>query len=181
VIKDKNDNPEAYVTITTALRDQMTSIIQTRIINDLEAIKEFLKIPGYEHVCAGLYTYAIEEYGKILFLKSFPDSATNEITFPYRRDGAKGFLNHDEKFNRVKNDKRLPDSCKKIHEGDFKHEDFRPQDFDTDVAAYFEARMALFYADFKDKNSILEPPRVDRPLLLKAVDDFLTFMRNQKF
>ncbi len=41
--------------------------------------------------------------------------------------------------------------------------------------------MALFYADFRDENSILEPPMVDRPLLEKAVDDFLTRMRSQIF
>jgi hypothetical protein len=28
---------------------------------------------------------------------------------------------------------------------------------------------------------MLEPPPVDRPLLQKAVDDFLTFMRKQIF
>ena len=92
VIKDNNGNIEASLTITTALRDQMTSSIQKRIIHNLEATKELLKIQGYEKVCAGLYSYAIEEYGKILFLKSFPVSATNEFTFPYRRDRGKGFL-----------------------------------------------------------------------------------------
>lgn len=39
--------------------------------------------------------------------------------------------------------------------------------------------MALFYADFKDENSILEPPPVDRSLLKKAVDEFLKFVRGQ--
>ena len=57
-------------------------------------------------------------------------------------------------------------------------------DFVVDFIASLEARLALFFADFEDNNSIIsiiEPPPVDRPLLQKAVDDFLTFMKNQKF
>jgi hypothetical protein len=181
MITDKNGHPVACITITTALRDEMMSTIQMRIIHNLEAIKEFLKIQGYEDVCAGLYTYAIEEYGKILFLKSFSVSAANEITFPYRRDGAKGFLNHHEKFPRALDDKQLPDSCKTLREGDFNADDYEPDDYITEITADFDARMALFYADFKDQDSILEPPPVDRPLLQNAVDDFLTFMRKQIF
>jgi hypothetical protein len=181
MIKDENSHPVACVTITTALRDEMMSTIRMRIIHNLEGIKEFLKIPGYEDVCAGLYTYAIEEYGKILFLKSFPASAANDITFPYRRDGAKGFLNHHEKFPRALDDKQLPDSCKVLREGDFSAQDFDSDDFNTEITADFDARMALFYADFKDQNSTLEPPPVDGSLLKKAVDDFLTFMRKQIF
>jgi hypothetical protein len=102
VIKDENNYPVDCLTITTALRDEMMSTIQMRIIHNLEAIEEFFKIPGYEDVCAGLYTYAIEEYSRILFLNSLPVSAANEITFPYRPDGPKGFLNHREKFPSVK-------------------------------------------------------------------------------
>jgi hypothetical protein len=181
MIKDKNDHPVACLTITTALRDEMMSTIQMRIIHNLEAIKEFLKIQGYEDVCAGLYTYAIEEYGKILFLKAFPVSAANEITFPYNRDGAKGFLNHHEKFPRALDDKQLPDSCKMLREGDFSADFDSDDDFNTEIAADFDARMALFYADFKDQNSILEPPPADSRLLQKAVDDFLTVMRKQIF
>ena len=68
-----------------------------------------------------------------------------------------------------------------LREGDFNADDYEPDDYITEITADFDARMALFYADFKDQNSILEPPPVDRPLLQKAVDDFLTFMRKQIF
>ena len=39
----------------------------------------------------------------------------------------------------------------------------------------------LFYADFKNENSILDPPMVDRPLLENAVEDLLTRMRSKIF
>jgi hypothetical protein len=47
-----------------------------------------------------------------------------------------------------------------------------------------KARMAIFYADFnrEDKyNSILKPLEVKRDLLVTAVDDFLKFIRAQKY
>jgi hypothetical protein len=82
---------------------------------------------------------------------------------------------------RALNDNQLPASCKLLREGDFAGVDFSSEDFVTEITADFEARMALFYADFRDRNSILETPGVDRPVLQNAVDNFLTFMRKQRF
>lgn len=90
------------------------SNIQKNIIRILQATKELLRIQGYEDICAGLYTFAIEEYGKILFLQSFPVSTNNTIKFPHKRDGRKGFLNHYEKFPRALDDKQLPVDCKNL-------------------------------------------------------------------
>jgi hypothetical protein len=181
MIRDANGHPKSDLEITIKLRNAMMSSIQKSIIRNLQAIKEFLKIQGYEDVCAGLYTFAVEEYGKILFLQSCTVTTNNTIKFHYRRDGRKGFLNHDEKFTRALNDKQLPDACKKLSEGGFTSSGFTPTGFITDTPADFEARMALFYADFKDGNSILEPPRVNRQLLENAVDEFLNLMNNQTF
>lgn len=58
--------PELEIKIE--LRDEMVFGIQKRIIHNLEAIKQFLNFQSYDDICAGLYTYAVEEYGKILFL-----------------------------------------------------------------------------------------------------------------
>jgi hypothetical protein len=63
-----------------------------------------------------------------------------------------------------------------LSEGDFEPNDFELDDFEVGLIADMQARMALFYADFKDQNSILDPPPVDRDVLEKAVDDFLLFM-----
>jgi hypothetical protein len=79
MIKDKNGNTADIAEIKVELRDEMVSYIQNRIIRNVEAIKEFLQIPGYEDICAGLYTYAVEEYGKILFLNSFSLSSYHTL------------------------------------------------------------------------------------------------------
>ena len=52
-----------------------------------------------------------------------------------------------------------------------------------DTPADMKARMSVFYADFNKEdnyNSILKP-EFDRDLLVKAVDDFLKFIKAQKY
>jgi hypothetical protein len=57
--------------ITPELRDEMVRFIKKRIIRNLEASKRFLELKDedYNDICAGLHTYAVEEYGKMLFLE----------------------------------------------------------------------------------------------------------------
>jgi hypothetical protein len=180
MITDKNGHTKAEVEITSDLRDEMVRFIQKRIIRSLKATKQFLQLQDHDDICAGLYTYAVEEYGKILFLTSFPASTGNKIKFPYRayKSSGKwyGFLAHDEKFSRILEDKDFPVSSKLLSKGDFVPEDFVLGDFYMGLIADMKARMALFYADFKDENSILDPPLIDRSILEKAVNEFLEFM-----
>jgi hypothetical protein len=187
LIKDKGGYPVENITITTALRDEMVSVIKDRIIRNLEAIEQFLKVKGYEDFCAGLYTYALEEYGKILFLKdskhNLPTDNT-KIKFRYRSKKDKndkkyyGFLAHDDKFSRMIDDTKLENRCKVLTRGDFEPNDVVLRDYEVGLIADFEARMALFFADFKDENTILVSPAVDRDVLEENVPKFLHFMRN---
>ena len=57
--------------IEIALRDEMVRFIQQRIITNLEALQRFLGLNEnrFDEICAGIYTYAVEEYGKIRFLR----------------------------------------------------------------------------------------------------------------
>ena len=53
--------------------------------------------------------------------------------------------------------------------------------FTKDLIVNFEARKAVFFADFtQDGKSIEMPPPVNRKLLEKAVDSFLTLIRNEE-
>jgi hypothetical protein len=187
MIKDKDGHILENLTITTALRDEMVSEIKKRIIHNLEAIEQFLKVQGYENVCAGLYTYALEEYGKILFLKDnkhiLPTDNT-KIKFRYRREKNKsdkkyyGFLAHEDKFSRMIDDNKLENRCKVLSKGDFEPNDVVLRDYEVGLIADMEARMALFFAEFKDENTILDPPPIDRGILERNVNKFLYFMRN---
>jgi hypothetical protein len=190
MIKDKDGHPVEILTITTSLRDEMISTIQNRIIHNLEAIKELLKVQGHEDVGGALYTYALEEYGKILFLQDnqhiLPND-NNKIKYKYRPKYNKtdrkshGFLAHDDKFSRMVQDEKLQNSSKVLSKGDYEPNDVVLTDFVVGLIADMEARMSLFYGDFKDQNSIMEPPPVDRGVLDKNVNDFLHFMKTNVF
>lgn len=174
--------------IDIGLRDEMVCFIIDRIIRNLQATKRFLELGGedYTDICGGIYTYAVEEYGKFLYLISLnptpPPSSSSPnktiVTIQYTDDN-QGFLDHRHKFKLALD--TLPDSCRILNEGGFTSSGFLSSGFITDTTADFEARKSIFYVDFNkdDKfNSILRPPEVDRNSLVKAVDEFLNIMMN---
>jgi hypothetical protein len=73
--------------IDVGLRNEMVCSIRDRIIDNLQATKRFLELgETYKEICAGIYTYAIEEYGKILFLNSLsplPPPNNDKLKVPY--------------------------------------------------------------------------------------------------
>ncbi len=92
------------------------------------------------------------------------------------------FLDHCKKFGLAIDE--LPDTCKYLGTGGFLNSGFLSSGFTTkeDLIANFEARKRIFFADFtQDRKSIKMPPKIDRDLLLRAVEDFLDFMKNQVF
>jgi hypothetical protein len=172
--------------IDVGLRNEMVCSIRDRIIDNLQATKRFLELgETYKEICAGIYTYAIEEYGKILFLNSLsplPPPNNDKLKVPYTHYNH-GFLDHFHKFELALYDKNLPYSCKVLRGGDFTFTGFSSTGFITDTPADFEARKSIFYADFdgnNNYNSILTTLQVDRDLLKNAVDEFLKFMDAQK-
>jgi hypothetical protein len=105
----------------------------------------------------------------------------NKISIQYT-DGKQGFLNHRHKIDLALN--ALPYSCKLVSQGSFSSASFSSKSYTVNIIADFEARKSVFYVDFDKNNnysSIINPPQVTRDLLVKAVDDFLQFIRAQKY
>jgi hypothetical protein len=172
--------------INEGLRDEMRRFIKERIIQNLEATKRLLELgEDYLDTCVGIYTYAIEEYGKILFLNSLnrTPEKNNKLRVRYTHSN-NGFLDHEHKFNLALNDKDLPDSCKVLLEGGFLSSGFLSSGFITETQPDMKTRMSVFYADFDENNNyncILKSPEVKRELFVTAVDDFLQFIRLQNY
>jgi len=169
MLKDKNGNWVRILEITEELWKKMMQETLNGVIKLLESAQRLLDSGGNEAICAGLYSFAVEEYGKILLLKKCTQSC-GKVKIKYKNE----FRRHDAKFDiAIKN---LPDECIKIHEAAFKKEDFEPEDFDTeDVAADFEARLALFYSDFTDLgDGVKSIPLVDKERLKKAISQLRT-------
>ncbi len=73
----------------------------------------------------------------------------------------------------------MPDSSKKRHGVDSKTDDYKSADFVNHTNAEFEAKNGFVLWGFRNQNSILGPPMIDRPLLENAVEDLLTRMRSK--
>jgi len=110
---------------------------------------------GDPTIAAGLYTFAIEEYGKYLYLKSL-----EPVDGKYHIDYLGEFKNHPKKFERALSN--LPDECKLVHLGEKEDTEFYEPDFHKDIIADFETRLRIFYSDFDplfaNKISKYEPP-----------------------
>jgi len=137
----------------------------TKVILDfnIEQNKEVLS----EHpwVAGGLYTYALEEYGKLLILRSLqPDEGKVQIDYGL-------FTNHSEKFKKAI--ENLPKECITISKGLFDPNIFNSKIFNTEgTIATFNARKGIFYADLDNENKLMMTPHVDTPTLKKALDKF---------
>jgi len=119
---------------------------------------EYLSITtstGDPTVAAGLYTFAVEEYGKYLYLKSL-----EPIDEKYHVDYWKEFRNHPKKFQRALSN--LPKECRLVEKGGFTDTGFTDSGFNTEVIANFETRLRIFYSDFDsyfaNKIPTQEPP-----------------------
>jgi hypothetical protein len=58
----------------------------------------FLQLQGYYDICAGLYTFAVEEWKALSFKRRFPILRDNKIKFLFRPHNS-GFLDHNDKLS----------------------------------------------------------------------------------
>ena len=161
-------------------RNKIISEILCNVHYILESVKVLLdfdvqknkKFPGdHPHVVAGLYTHAIEEFGKYLYLKSLIVKDNN-----YEIDYWQKFRNHTEKFERSLT--YLPSECKLVHSGGFSNTGFTDSGFDVDIIADFNTRLNIFHTDFKD-NQIKQLPSVDVKLLQIAVNKLVEITEDE--
>lgn len=125
---------------------------------------------GEPTVSAGLYTFAVEEYGKYLYLKSLePIDEKYHIDYDY-------FQKHPKKFEQALSN--LPHECTLVRLGenrDAEFPEFYDPDFHDNIIANFETRKRVFYTDL-DPNFAYKvsktQPSVDAKLLKIAVEKF---------
>ena len=113
-----------YIYITEELRKKIVAIALKRILTLLESAKILLEQGGDPTISAGIYTYAVEEYGKIVLLRESPQ-IDGKIKVEFRR----GFKNHYKKIKLAVD--QLPDECKFLRTGIFDPRIFDPNIFDT--------------------------------------------------
>ena len=163
-LKDNNGNWVVSLEITEELWMKLMQETLSGVIRLLESCEKLLANGGSEIICAGLYVYAVEEYGKLLFLKKSNQIAGKRCII-YRNK----FRNHDAKFDiAIKN---LPPECITLHQAAFDPADFDSADFDTEnIITDNEARLNVFYADLSDDAAdVKSVPFIETDLLKKAI------------
>jgi AbiV family abortive infection protein len=170
VLKSKDGKWVETLEITEELWKRMMQETLNGIFGLLDSVERLLQNGGNEAIAAGLYMYAVEEYGKLLLLKNYRPSS-GKVIIRYRNE----FRNHKAKFDMAVNN--LPKECTTLHKGAFDREVFDPEAFDTDEIADCETRQAVFYSDFaRSGDSVKANPSVDADLLMKAVAQLKTIV-----
>lgn len=139
-----------------------------RLLRSAEALRREALSPdaadpdGLLAVAGGLYTYAVEEYGKALLIESLPEKG-GIISVPYREI----FGSHGKKFEAALKD--LPVECSAIGAGVFDPHIFDPRIFDTGLQATFQGRMRLLYLDMDRKGGPIVEDTPDARMLAGAL------------
>lgn len=174
--------------ITTIQFDLILEAIRNNIYGILEVTRKNIQVEkekiskglGYQPnnntilVCAGLFTYAIEEYGKYKLLEQCRTKDSTIDLVPIRNK----FFNHDEKFQIAKDN--LPEECFIIY--DKSDEDALwsdiildipyPMGWVNNIEADFATRLDLFNVGIKNDGNVKSSPEINFEDLDNAVEKF---------
>jgi AbiV family abortive infection protein len=175
MLEDDENRKRKLVQIPKETLEETIRATHEGITKKLEAAKLLLTAGGSVEITAGLYTFALEEYGKLLILKrSYKIKNKNEFQICY----ANRFANHDNKFLIASDglsDLEFEDCLLLNQDGEFSRE-FSVREFNRGDLVTLEARLAIFYVDFVEKEgkiNLQAIPRVDATQLNLAIDKLL--------
>ena len=176
MLKNKREKKCKEVNIMEKEWKQMLHLIRDGIIRKLDSARRFINID--KGISAGLHTFALEEFGKILLLERSKRVANNTKRKVMYADE---FTNHEKKFPAVidylKNNGH--EECYVLKGGFSKG---FSNNFDKALLADFEARMSIFYSDFvydANRNPVIQkPPTVDINKLRVAINKLETVVNN---
>jgi hypothetical protein len=130
-----------------------------------------------EQISAGIYSYAVEEFGKLVVLLNTP-----LINSKYRINYANEFTCHSLKFKlAIDYLQKNYSEVLELLEGSFSSQRIASTSFSIrSLVANLEARQSIFYSDFKSEGSISAIPPVESELLRGAIDE-LKVVTNKLF
>ncbi len=163
-LKDSKNRWVKYLIITEELQNKTIEITRQRILKLLDSAQILLDNGGPVTISAGLYTYAVEEYGKIVLLRK-SRKIDGHVKIKYKQ----GFRDHNTKFRL--GIKKLPKECTTLQIAPFDPKFFGQKAFDTEtVIADFKSRMSVFYTNFLESGVNIESvPSVSEQRLKLAI------------
>jgi hypothetical protein len=172
MLMDANQKKPAHIDISDDQWIQMKQNIRDGILRKIKAVRHMQTIDI--DIAAGLYVYAVEEFGKLLLLRKAP-LLNGKRNVTYRDE----FVYHSPKFREAFNYFQTNglDACM-VLASNFEPNDVVLNDVYIRQLANTEARLSIFYSDFaydNNQNIIVErPPDVDSYLVPKATGQLET-------
>lgn len=163
-------------------KDQLKQICdytRKNIYRKLDSAK--LLINHDPEMSAGLYTYAIEEFGKLLLLRQCAFN-NDKCKIMYEDQ----FIKHTYKFELAFDYLRKNNAgqCITLSQGSFSQQSYSWKNFDIGLLPGFESRLSIFYSDFLFEQNrvtdIVHIPSVDHGCLKDAIDGLTTAVNNLK-
>jgi len=170
--------PEQFETIKRTVRDNIYGIIEVikkNIQSENETVipdSRYNPNPHIIYICAGLYTYAVEEFGKHKLLESCQVNAGLIDLSPIR----KSFFNHDKKFEFARD--ALPPQCFTLYDSDPDDAMWNlvinnlayPAGWVSDTTADFATRLDLFNVGIENNGQVRATPEINFYDLQHAVE-----------
>ena len=159
-------------TVSEQKVNELTKSIRDGILRKLDSAR--ILVHYDKEVAAGLYTYAIEEFGKLLLVK---ENKLGNNLYEINTDWFKGPKAHKYKFPKAFDylQQNNHSQCIALTEGDFVISNFYWRDFVIGLLADFEARLSIFYTDCKWKGNndidMVKVPTIDTHMLENAIKE----------
>lgn len=190
MLENKDNEKPKEIHLKNQDWDNLKKLTRQRIISKLESAKELLKVTGLDDVSAGLYTYALEEFGKLILLdKNEPVANNTKRKINYRNE----FTSHDKKFEAafdyLQEHSSTSYKCYVLNDkGSFSPTSFTWRSYNIGLLADFKARMSIFYTDLSYKLDISgeptseivvdELPTIKKEYIYEAINELCMIIRN---
>ena len=173
MLKDSKGNKRIDIELDEDLVIQLKEVISQGIQKKLSAAKKLIEVD--KEVCAGLYIYSLEEFGKMLLLDD-SKSEDNRYKVRYKDE----FLNHNVKFGKALDYLQNHNYNNAIilnDEGGFSSTSYSWRGYTIGLLPKTEARLSIFYADLiQDKEDInkfkiMNIPNINMEILKRAIGE----------
>jgi AbiV family abortive infection protein len=162
------------ITITDKVWDEAKKNTLKGIEEKISAAETIVNNQASIDIAASLYTYALEEFGKLLLLKKLPKTkSSNRRNVNYKNE----FACHNKKFELAFDylQNAGHEYCVVLNDqGSFSPKSFSWRSFNLGLLADFNARLSLLYTDSKYQQGgiILEiRPSVKKDYLIRAISE----------
>lgn len=155
------------------------------IISILEAVEklaknlddDFLDFKSPVFVASALYTHAVEEFGKLCYLKNLK-LKNGRIVINYQHV-FKGRDSHENKFElSIAN---LPKDCLVLQYGSHSKISFSEESHNMGTFVSWQTRLSILNADIDEHGEFIRPPLLNHFTLLEAVYSFRKFIDGYKY